>query len=52
MISPIGRERTTFRRDQVRALDEGVLETAQVTFLLFILIKADEITQKGAKISK
>ena len=36
MTSPIDRERATFRLERVRALAGGILETAQVTFLLLI----------------
>ena len=36
MNNPIERERATFRLERVRALAGGVLETAQVTFLLLI----------------
>lgn len=36
MNSPIERERATFRLERVRAIAGGILETAQVTFLLLI----------------
>ncbi len=36
MNDPIERERATFRLERVRALAGGILETAQVTFLLLI----------------